>query len=138
MRMRLRLRPDHGALVIKDLPAGGSSAPQRGSASDALVLVQGVGNQKIVGGDLPALKISSQPPGFIRIRRAVLQRLQHKLSAIAPARGAHLPEIRIGHGLVIPARGAEFGMMKDGLAQLQLLEDFQQFRRGYGRDARPA
>src|ERR1700722_10023196 len=116
MRMRLGLRLANGALVIQHLPAGSSSAPERGAARDALSLMQGVGNQIVVRGNLPALKIARQPCGFIRVRCAILQRVQHELAAVAPARGAHFPEIRIGHGLVVLARGAEFGMVKDRLA----------------------
>src|SRR5580704_18796698 len=117
----LGLRLDDGALVIQHLPAGGGSPPECGAACNALPLVQGVGNQIVVGGDLAALEIAGQPFGLVRVRRAVLQRFQHKLPAVTPARSAHFPEIHIGHGFVVPARGAEFRMMKNGLAQLQFL-----------------
>src|SRR5580704_4930807 len=137
-RARLLVCLDEGTLVIQHLPSGGGVAPKRGTAGDPLSLMQGVGNQIIIRGDFPALEIARQPFRFLGIRRSVLQRIQHELPAVAPARGAHFPEIRIGHGLVVPARCAEFRMVKDGLAQLQFLEDGEQLRRGHGRDARPA
>ena len=100
--------------------------------------IKGIGDQVVVGCNFAALKIARLPLGFVRVRLSILERLQHEFPAVAPARCTHLPKFRIRHFLVIAARRAEFGMMKDGLALLQFLEHRQQLWRGVECDARSA
>src|SRR5258708_14787076 len=91
-RARLLVGLDEGTLVIQHPPPGGSAAPERGTAGDPLSLMQGVGNQIIIRGDFPALKIARQPCRLLGIRPAVLPRIQPELPAVTPAPGPHFPK----------------------------------------------
>src|SRR6185312_6040690 len=81
----------HGAPVVHDLPTARTALPDRGAARHALALPQRVGEQVDRIGKLAAVGITGFPRVGRRIALALVQHIEHMLTAVATAGGAPFP-----------------------------------------------
>jgi hypothetical protein len=82
------------ALVVHHFPTRRGFSPERGASRKSCGLLEGIGQQKMVGFNLTKLKTVGVPRFIARIFISIFEDRQNKCSAVNLAGSTHLPKVR--------------------------------------------
>ena len=116
--------------MVEDLPSGGSMLPDGGSAGQAGVLLEGVGEEVGMGAERVDGVVGGDPAGGVGVDEVGLVDGEDEVAGVAATGCAYFPVVG-GHAAFVVGLGeAEGDGVEDGLQGAEFFEDGVGLRHG--------